>query len=112
MKIKSSVKSLEIEFPDGKKRVYAFNVGDKEALKDWNEKAKQLSGFEAKEFDGVVIDELFNVERDLITMILGEKNWKEIYKKCEKSVFAIFSVVTELSRIVKEGIDEAIKGMK
>jgi hypothetical protein len=112
VKVRSSIKVLEIEWPNGKKDLYRFNIGDKDALASWQAKHKSLDGYTNRITDENAIEELYKIESELIAVILGEKAWREIWKKCENNVFAGFDIVTELSRLVKTGLEDAVKTMK
>lgn len=112
VKIKSSVKTLEVEWANGKKDVYSFRTGDKDSLMMWYRKAKDLESFEKRVTDESAIEELYKLEEELISMILGAKGWREIWKKAGGEVFAVFAIVNALSSLVKEGVEESMKILK
>jgi len=109
MKLKSSIKTLEIEDAKGKKKVYGFETGDPVVLETWISKFNELKKLAETNLDGKEISALYNIERDLIVMVLGEKAWKEIKRKCNNSVYTLFPVLAELMRLINESSDENAK---
>lgn len=105
MKIRSSIKTLEIEDLKGKKKVYSFETGDPEILELWLSKAEEIKGL-AESNDGQEMKVLYQLERDFITMVLGVKSWKQIKKACNNSVFSLFPVFAEVSKLITDSIEE------
>ena len=106
MKIRSSVKTLEIEDLKGKKKVYSFETGDPEILELWLSKAEEIKGLAESNDDGQEMKVLYQLERDFITMVLGVKSWKQIKKDCNNSVFSLFPVFAEVSKLITDSIEE------
>ena len=113
IKLKSGKKTLKVEWPDScffqrKFDCFTFNIGDKDTLTCWYEKAKSLERAE-KFKDETALNDLYNVENELITMILGKKQWKKIWKRTGHNVFSILQIVQALSGMIKDGIEESAK---
>jgi hypothetical protein len=113
VKPKSGKKTLKIEWPDNRwfqkrSEYFSFNIGNKDALTSWYEKAKTLERVEHFK-DETALNDLYEIEKELITMILGEKSWKRIWKRSGNNVFAVLQIVQALSGMIKVGIDESIK---
>ena len=111
MKIKSTVKTLEIENLKGKKTVYSFETGDPDVLGNWQKQAQDISDNLSK-LEGGELKKVYEIERDFICLVLGQKAWKQISKDCNDSVFSLFPVLAELSRLITESIEENAKAFK
>lgn len=112
VKIKSSIKTIEVEWPNGRKDVFAFDAGRRESLIEWYGKAKELQSFGENIKDENTFEELYRVEHELLSLILGERVWRKIWKKSNHGVFQVFQIVAEVSRLVKDALDEATKTIK
>lgn len=113
VKVKSGIKTLKVEwekssFLKKKYDLFTFNIGDKDAITRWYEKAKTLDNVD-KFKEATLLNELYEIEYELVTMILGKKSWKKIWKRSGHNVFAVLQILQVLSGIVKEGIEESIK---
>jgi len=113
LKIKSGKKTIKIEWPDGRLfqrgvECFSFNVGDKDALSRWYEKAKTLDRIE-KFKDETALNDLYQIEFELISMILGKNAWKRIWKRSGHNIFSVLQIVQALSGMIKEGVEESVK---
>ena len=111
MKIKSTVKTLEIENLKGKKTVYAFETGDPDVLENWQKQTQDISDNYSK-LEGNDLKKIYEMERDFISLVLGQKAWKQIRKECNGSLYSLLFVLAELSRIITESIEENAKAFK
>ena len=112
VKIKSSIRTLKVEWPDShlfqrKEDFFSFNVGNKDTLTRWYEKAKSLEKLD-KFQNETAMNDLYQIEAELIGMILGKKYWKRIWRRAGCNVFAALQVVQALSVIVSKSIDELV----
>jgi len=113
VKLTSGKRKLNVEWPESgffqqKKEAFIFNLGDKDTLIRWYEKAKSLESVD-KFKDETALNDLYEIEHELINMILGKKSWKKIWKRTGHNVFAILQIVQALSGMIKDGIEESVK---
>ena len=110
MKIKSSIKTLEVENLKGRKTVYAFETGDPEILEAWLTKAEEIKSM-ADNIEGNEMKSLYAMEKDFITMVLGSKAWDKLKKYCNNSVFSLFPIFAELTKLIADSLEENSKLM-
>jgi hypothetical protein len=109
IKIRSSVKTLDVEWPNGKKTTLSFSCGNVESAKLWIGKAGKIEEI-AKRIDSEnAIDEVVELAREVITMLVGAKWWSKLYKLADHNIFAVMEIVTALSTLMSEGIKENAK---
>lgn len=104
VKIKSTVKTLDIEWPNGKKQKITFMVGNPEIIKGWAEKAESIKGLASKVTEDNALESMMEAEKDVIELVAGKAEWKRIYKRANKNVFAILDIVVAISKLMQEGI--------
>lgn len=77
MRIKSAVKTLAVEWPNGDKDDYLIDCGDVDVLKAWLGEAKELQSAIEKINDAANVDELYELMTAVITKLLSADDWKK-----------------------------------
>jgi hypothetical protein len=112
MKVKSTIKTVEVEWPNGKKCLYSFDIGNKEVMKAYISNQKeyeaQLAKIRESEDD---VEAVFSLMRDLVC-IVNPKAWKDIVKRSRGSLLTISEIVKEINRVITEGYDDFAKIVK
>ena len=109
MKIKLIVKTLELEWPDGKKDVLLIPVGSVETMETWLGEAKDLKDMADKIDDATKVGEVYGLLGSCLSKLIGPKVWKRIEKKSGRNIFAATQIMRELTKLVTEGMNEAQK---
>lgn len=105
MKIKSTVKTLEVENEKGKKTVYAFETGDPDVLENWEKKGKEIAKL-PESMSESQYKAVYRMAGEFIEMVLGKKAWLKIEKDCNRSVYAVFSVFAEVCKLITAATEE------
>ena len=108
IKIKSSVKTLSVEWPNGKKSLFSFSCGNTESIKAWIGKASEIEAIARRIESGDSVDEVANLAREVIVMALGEREWSRIKRLSKNDIFAIMQIVTAISSLMSQGIKENV----
>jgi hypothetical protein len=77
IKVVSSTRTLEVEWQDGKKVVYEIKCGDKNVLKAYTEKVKDMDKKLASLTDASSIDSAYELFEELVSMV-DVKIWNDI----------------------------------
>ena len=105
---KSNVKTLDIKGPSGEVvKTYKINVGQKDQVKSWMKQLGALQSVDSTGFDEAVIDQLYNMEKEVVTAILGD--WDTLWALCEENVFSMLSFVKYLSNFLTEQMQSFYK---
>jgi len=94
---------------DGKKLSLSVKTGDVKSLMAWMAKAKEIEDAGKIFSEEKAVEGVEALAKDIITMILGAGEWKRIYKFCDRNIFAVMKIVTALSKLMKDGIEENVK---
>ena len=108
IKIKSSVKTLSVEWPNGKKSLFSFSCGNAELIKSWIGKAAEIKAIARRIESGDSVDEVSNLAREVIVMALGEREWNKIKRLLNNDIYAIMQIVTAISSLMCQGIKENV----
>jgi chaperonin cofactor prefoldin len=109
MKIKIVVKTLELEWPTGKKDLITIPIGSVEMIEAWLNEAKELKDMVEKVDESTKVSELYSLMGSCISKLIGPKVWQTIDKKAERNLFAVTQVLKEITRLATEGMSEAQK---
>lgn len=103
---KSGVKTLDVKNPAGELvKTFSINVGNKDKTKVW---VKQLNDIQ-KEIENMsndenALDQIENLEKKMISSILGADSWDILYPVCENNVFSMLGFVKYLSEFLNEAL--------
>lgn len=112
MQIKSNVKTFEVIWPDNKKTIYSFHVGNIDTLKSFVDLGENFMDRIKKIEEKSEIPEIFKLEQDVYSVLVGEKAWKEACKKTNSDVFALLRIVNGIGELLAAALDEAMKDAK
>jgi hypothetical protein len=100
---KSGVKTLEVKNSDGAViKTYSINVGQKDQVKAWIDQLGKIQEIDPNVKDSSVIDKLFDMEKEVVTLILGD--WETLWNACEQNVFSMLSFVKYLSEFLTDAM--------
>lgn len=103
MKIVSGVKTIALEYPNGKKEVLSFDSNNADNLQTWTEKAKTMQDIDfakVEDINGVV-----SVLADIFIAVYGKLAYKKFWRKTNKDIIALAGVVSETTKLLKEAME-------
>lgn len=103
MKIVSGVKTIAVEYPNGKKEVLAFDANNADNLQAWTENAKAMKDVDFSNLEN--IDEIIDVLKSIFVSVYGIRTFNKFWKRTNKDLSALTQVISETSRLLKEAID-------
>ena len=105
IQIKSGKKTQEFSRADGKKFSLTIDFGDTDKYADWIEKSKELQSIEIGD-DAESMRKIKPLMRELVTMLFGRFMWSKVLRFCEGNVFAVGTIIQEVSKIIADGVKE------
>ncbi|GHU24411.1 hypothetical protein FACS1894164_10960 [Spirochaetia bacterium] len=114
VKIKSGIKTLEVEWPDKgilqkQKEVYSFGVGNKETLLQWQEKSREFGNLEKKLQDESSFGIMCDQANELVLAIFGEKTYRRILKRSHNDIFALFQIIQAAAELIRDALEDFSK---
>lgn len=110
MKVLSSVRTLDIEWADGRKKTYHIDVSNKERLTKWlgqEANLDKLKGIDGKSVNEQTLNEMFDVCTALIGNMVGSKEAKDIYKRTNNSLFSMLQLIAKMGTMANAALAEA-----
>lgn len=106
----SSVRTLDVEWADGKKKTYHIDVSNKERLTKWlgqEANLDKLKGIDGKSVNEQTLNEMFDVCTALIGNMVGSKEAKDIYKRTNNSLFSMLQLIAKMGTMANAALAEA-----
>lgn len=103
MKIVSGVKTIAVEYPNGKKEVLSFDANNADNLQAWTEKAKTMQDIDFAKVED--INAVVAILSDIFITVFGKIAYKKFWRKTNKDITALAGVVSETSRLLEEAME-------
>ena len=104
---------MAFEFKSAKKTLdicgvtYTVDVGNYKTLKTWRAKAAEIEKLAITVGDGDEIDNLVMLERELITMVLGD--WERLWALSGENILVMLQLVKELGTFITTQMEDLAK---
>ena len=110
MKVLSSVRTLDVEWADGRKKTYHIDVSNKERLTKWlgqEVSLDKLKGITDKSVNEQTLDEMYDVCKDLVSNMVGDKEAKDMLKRSNGSLFVLLQLIAKMGTMASAALAEA-----
>src|SRR5574344_210005 len=110
MKVLSSVRTLDVEWADGRKKTSHIDVSNTERLTKWlGQKASldKLKEVTDKSVNEQALGEMFDVCSELVSNMVGDKEAKDMLKRSNGSLFVLLQLIVKMGSMANAALAEA-----
>lgn len=111
LKLSASYKTLEIEWPKGKKKEYRIDVSSRERLHKWLEQEKQIAKLSEKKDDAIdaeSVDQIYTTCESLLENLVGAKQTKDILRRSNGSFITLVAIIAKMGNMANAALGEAL----
>lgn len=103
MKILSGKKTIAIEYPNGVKESISFDANNADNLQAWTDKAKTLQETDFSKVENIT--EIVSLLSDIFITVYGKSVFVRFWKKSNKDIAALASLVSETTKLLQEAME-------